>query len=53
MDTIQLTAPRQRYQVILLDADNEAVCTTVVDASSHELLDMLYSAATWCIDIVC
>ena len=35
MNTTQLTALCQRYQAILLDADNEVVHIAVVDAPSH------------------
>lgn len=44
MNTTQLTALCQRYQGILLDADNEVVHIAVVDAPSHELLDALHFA---------
>lgn len=53
MNTTQLTALCQRYQAILLDADNEVVHIAVVDAPSHELLDALHFATTRRIDIVC
>lgn len=53
MNTTQLTALCQRYQGILLDADNEVVHIAVVDAPSHELLDALHFATTRRIDIVC
>lgn len=53
MNTTQLTALCQRYQAILLDADNDAVHIAVVDAPSHELLDALHFATTRRIDIVC
>ena len=46
MNTTQLTALCQRYQGILLDADNEVVHIAVVDAPSHELLDALHFATT-------
>ena len=53
MNTTQLTALCQRYQGILLDADNDVVHIAVVDAPSHELLDALHFATTRRIDIVC
>ena len=53
MNTTQLTALCQRYQAILLDADNDAVHIAVVDAPSHELLDAVHFATTRRIDIVC
>ena len=53
MNTTQLTALCQRYQGVLLDADNDVVHIAVVDAPSHELLDALHFATTRRIDIVC
>lgn len=53
MNTTQLTALCQRYQGILLDADNEVVHVAVVDSPSLELLDALHFATTKRIDIVC
>ena len=53
MNIMQLTALCQRYQGILLDADNDVVHVAVVDAPSHELLDALHFATTRRIDIVC
>lgn len=53
MNIAQLTALCQRYDGILLDADNEVVHVAVVDAPSHELLDALHFATTKRIEIAC
>ena len=46
MNTTQLSALCQRYQGILLDANNDVVHIAVEDAPSHELLDAPANGAT-------
>lgn len=53
MNTTQLSALCQRYQGILLDANNDVVHIAVEDAPSHELLDALHFATTRRIEIAC
>ena len=53
MNTTQLSALCQRYQGILLNANNDTVHIAVEDAPSHELLDALHFATTRRIEIAC